>query len=180
MTKTPFGGLPPLELPGRPVLAQTNAILVLIGRRHGLHPRDDFEAARHEAMMAYAEDLRASVSAPMRMPEEEKKRTRASLVAGYLPDWGARAEAPIGDGPFFGGAELNVVDLKLHMIVRWLSSGKVDYIPATIFAPLPQARSRPRRRPRRPARESLVRKAARSPSAVKNVPGDSARAACGA
>ena len=30
--KTPFGGLPTLEMPGHPVLAQSNAILVLVGR----------------------------------------------------------------------------------------------------------------------------------------------------
>src|SRR5947209_20326062 len=49
--QTPYGALPVLELAGHPPLAQTNPILVLIGRRHGLHPSDDFEAARHEAMM---------------------------------------------------------------------------------------------------------------------------------
>ena len=36
--------------------------------------------------------------------------------------------------PFFGGAKLHVVDLKLHMAVRWFIGGKVDHIPATIFA----------------------------------------------
>src|SRR3982751_3607246 len=56
--ETPYGGLPVLELPGRPPLAHSNAILVLIGREHGLHPTDDFEAARHEGMMQHVEDLR--------------------------------------------------------------------------------------------------------------------------
>ena len=60
--RTPYGGLPVLELPGRPALAHSNAILVLIGRRHGLHPADDVEAARHEGMMQHVEDLRAVVS----------------------------------------------------------------------------------------------------------------------
>ena len=45
---TPFGGVPVLEMPGRPPLAQSNAILVFIGREHGLHPTDAFEAARHD------------------------------------------------------------------------------------------------------------------------------------
>ncbi len=31
--KTPFGSLPILEIPGKPPLAQSNAILVYIGRR---------------------------------------------------------------------------------------------------------------------------------------------------
>ena len=33
--QTPYGGLPILELPGKPPLGQSNAILVLIGRKHG-------------------------------------------------------------------------------------------------------------------------------------------------
>src|SRR4029453_16817008 len=32
----PFGAMPVLELPGKPPLAHSNAILVLIGRQHGL------------------------------------------------------------------------------------------------------------------------------------------------
>ena len=51
--QTPYGSLPVFEMAGQPPLAQTNAILVLVGRRHDLHPTDDFEAARHEAMMQH-------------------------------------------------------------------------------------------------------------------------------
>jgi glutathione S-transferase len=130
----PYGGLPVLELPGHPPLAHSNAILVLIGRRHGLHPADDFEAARHEGMMQHVEDLRARVSPTIRMGEAEKKAAREALVADYLPAWAAAAEKNIPGEPFFGGAKLHVVDLKLHMAVRWFIGGKVDHIPATIFA----------------------------------------------
>src|SRR6185295_20249713 len=56
--ETPYGALPVLELPERPPLAHSNAILVMIGRLNGLHPTDDFEAARHEGMMQHVEDLR--------------------------------------------------------------------------------------------------------------------------
>jgi glutathione S-transferase len=40
--------------------------------------------------------------------------------------------------PFFGGAKLHVADLKIHMAVRWFVGGKVDHIPATIFAGYPK------------------------------------------
>ena len=43
-------------------------------------------------------------------------------------------ERNIERGPFFGGDRIHVVDLKLYMAVRWLNGGKVDHIPATIFA----------------------------------------------
>jgi glutathione S-transferase len=137
--KTPFGSLPIFELPGHPVLAQSNAILVLIGRQYGLHPKDDFEAARHEAILEYVEELRANMTPTLRISDEaEKKKARDALVASYLPNWGANVEKQLGDGPFFAGAALHVADIKLHMAVRWFAGGKVDYIPATIFSSFPK------------------------------------------
>ena len=137
--QTPYGGLPVFETAGQPALAQTNAILVLIGRQHGLHPADGFEAARHEAMMQHVEDLRANVGPSLRMTDPaEKKAAREALVAGYLPAWAQAAEKNIPGAPFFSGAKLHVVDLKLHMAVRWFSGGKVDHIPATVFAAFPK------------------------------------------
>jgi len=136
--QTPYGGLPVLELPGHPPLAHSNAILVMIGRRHGLHPADDFEAARHEGMMQHVEDLRGVVMPTIRMGNAEKKAAREAMVAGYLPAWAQSAERNILGGPFFGGAKLHVVDLKLHMAVRWFIGGNVDHIPATIFAGYPK------------------------------------------
>ncbi len=132
--QTPYGGLPILELPGRPAFAHSNAILVLIGRRHGLHPADDFEAARHEGMMQHVETLRAVVSPTLRMGDAEKKAAREALVAGFLPTWAKAAEKNITGAPFFGGEKIHVVDLKIFMAVRWFGGGKVDHIPATIFA----------------------------------------------
>ena len=135
---TPYGAMPVLELSGQAPLAHTNAILQLIGRRHGLHPADEIEAARHEGMMQHVEDMRAVVGPTLRMAEAEKKAAREAIVAGYLPAWAQAAEKNIpAAGPFFGGAKLNVVDLKLHMAVRWFIGGKVDHIPATIFAGCP-------------------------------------------
>lgn len=138
---TPYGAMPVLELPGHAPLAHTNPILVLIGRRHGLHPADDFEAARHEGMMQHVEDLRAVLGPTLRMPEPEKKAAREAIVAGYLPAWAHAAERNIGSGPFFGGPALQVVDLKIHLAVRWFASGKVDHIPATIFDAYPRLMS---------------------------------------
>jgi len=135
---TPFGTMPTLEIPGRPTLAQTNAILVFIGRQHDLHPTDPFEAARHEMMMGHVEDLSHKMSPSLSLADEEKKRAREALAATYLPAWGANAEKQLGDGPFFAGAKINVVDLKLYGAVRWLSSGRVDHVPATLFAAYPK------------------------------------------
>ncbi len=132
--KTPFGSVPILELPGKPPLAQSNAILVYIGRQYGLHPKDDFEAAQHEALMNYVEDLRHTVGPTLRITEETQKRAvREELVRDYLPTWGMNIENQLTDHPFVGGDKLHVVDIKLYMIVRWLGSGTVDHIPQTLF-----------------------------------------------
>src|SRR5687768_1235718 len=85
--ETPYGSLPVLELPGHAPLAHSNAILVMIGRQHGLHPKDEIEAARHEGMMAHVEDLRCVVGPTIRMGEPEKKAAREALVGDYLPAW---------------------------------------------------------------------------------------------
>jgi glutathione S-transferase len=137
--QTPYGALPVLDLPGHAPFAQTTPILLLIGRRHGLHPTDAFEAARHEAMMQHVEELRHNVSPTLRMGDAEKKAAREALVAGFLPAWGKAAERNLASAaPFFAGATIHVVDLKLHMAVRWFLGGKVDHIPATIFAAFPK------------------------------------------
>lgn len=137
--QTPFGSMPILEMPGKPPLAQSNAILVFIGRRYDLHPKDDFEAARHEAMMAYVEDLRHQVSPTLRMQDEaEKRKAREALASSFLPGWAARAEKLIDPAPFFAGEKLHVVDLKIHMALRWFKGGKVDYVPATVFDDFPR------------------------------------------
>ncbi|MBI2390440.1 MAG: glutathione S-transferase family protein [Deltaproteobacteria bacterium] len=137
---TPFGSLPTLEWPGHPTLAQSNAILALIGRLHGLHPKDEFEAARHEAVMAHVEDLRAHVSPTLRVTDpDEKKRAREQLAATYLPAWAAYTDRQISDdGPFFAGSAVHVIDVKLLVIVRWFRSGVLDHVPTNVFDGAPK------------------------------------------
>jgi glutathione S-transferase len=136
---TPFGSMPVLELPGKPPLAQSNAILCYIGRQHGLHPEDDFEAARHEALMNYAEELRHEVAPTLRIKDEAHKRAaREELARDCLAPWGTNVERQLGAGPFLGGNKLQVADIKLYMIVRWFVSGSVDHVPATVFDHCPK------------------------------------------
>ena len=137
--KTPYGTLPVLALPGKSPLAHSNAILVYIGRGHGLHPKDDFEAARHEGMMAFVEELRHHVGPTLRIQDETQRKTAREAIANtYLPAWAGFIEEQLGDGPFFAGATLHVVDLKLHMAVRWFRSGVVDHVPGSVLDPFPK------------------------------------------
>lgn len=137
---TPFGSLPTLEIEGRGILAQSNAILTFIGRGHDLHPRDNWEAAKHEALLCAVEEMRAQVNPTMRMEDAEaKKAAREALANDYLPTWGRRVEAQLdGAGPFVAGDRLNVVDIKLYIAIKWFRAGVLDHIPADIFAPYPK------------------------------------------
>jgi len=131
---TPFGSLPLLEIEGKPVLAQSNAILSFIGRQHDLLPKDSFEVARHEAVMAFCEEARHHITPILRIKDEaEKLAKRAELANFYVPTWAGFVEKQIGAGPFFGGDKLSVADIKLYMIVRWFASGGVDHVPPTVF-----------------------------------------------
>jgi glutathione S-transferase len=137
---TPFGSVPILELPGKPVLAQSNAILGYVGRLHGLHPADAHEAALHEAMMGHVEDLRAAITPSMRANDPaEKQRLREALAATTIPTWAAQAERAIdARGPFFAGEKIHVVDFKILMTVRWLRGGSLDHIPKTVLDGAPR------------------------------------------
>jgi glutathione S-transferase len=135
----PFGALPVLEVEGHPPIAQSNAILVLIGRLYGVHPSDPYEAARHEAVMAHVEDLRALVGPSGRISDEAAKRAaREELARIAIPTWAGYVEAMLGDGPFFAGAKAHVVDIKLHIGMRGFRNGVMDFIPTTVFDGFPK------------------------------------------
>ena len=135
---TPFGALPVLEVPGHPPVGQSNAILALIGRLHGLHPTDPYEAARHEAVMASVEELRALVAPSGILPDDEKREARERLATRSIPTWAGFIEAQLGDGPFYAGAKPHVVDVKLYVGLRAFRNGVMDHIPKTVFDGFPR------------------------------------------
>jgi glutathione S-transferase len=136
---TPFGAMPVLEIPGKAPLAHSNAILVFIGRQHRLHPADAFEAARHESLMCAVEELRHTITPTLRITDAELKRqAREALAANELRTWGSQVERQLGDGPFISGAMLQVADLKLYMVVRWLTTGILDHVPGSVLDHCPK------------------------------------------
>jgi glutathione S-transferase len=95
--KMPFGAMPVLEIPGKPPLAHSNAILVFIGRQHRLHPADAFEAARHESLMCAVEELRHTITPTLRITDPaEKRKAREALAANELRMWGSQVERQLG------------------------------------------------------------------------------------
>jgi glutathione S-transferase len=135
---TPFGSLPVLEVEGKGALAQSNTILRYLGRELGLHPRDPWEAARHEAVMGAVEDLRAQLTALRFDGEEDKKKAREAFASGYVQTWAASVAKEIGEGPFLAGSDLNVADLKLFVVMNWFIKGGVDHVPTDVFKDHPK------------------------------------------
>lgn len=132
----PFGGLPILRQGDR-VLAQSNAILVYVGRTHGLHPADPWLAAEHEALMQSVEDLRNKMPARPDMGDEEKRAARQEFAAGWLKTWADTVSARI-TGPFLEGDTIHVADLKLAVILRSFLSGAYDHLPPSTFDAWPK------------------------------------------
>mgnify|MGYP002365566537 CR=1 FL=1 len=130
----PFGALPIFTVEGHPPLGQSNTILRLIGKQHGLLPTDLWESAKHEAIMEAVEDLRHRMGPMMRIKDEaEKKRQREEAAREYLPQWAANIEKQIGAGPFIGGEKISVADLKIFVVLGLYLKGGVDHVPATVF-----------------------------------------------
>jgi glutathione S-transferase len=135
----PFASLPVLEIEGRGAIGQTNAILRLIGRLHGLYPEEPFDAARHDAVMDAVEDLRWRISRTIHIHDDaEKRAARQQLAEDYIPHWGVCVERLIGEGPFVGGDKPAVADVKVHVANKWLSDGRIDHIPPNLLDPCPK------------------------------------------
>jgi len=132
----PYARLPMLEIEGVGKFAQSNAILRLIGRLHGLHPERPYEAARHDSLMEAAEDLRTKIVPTMEIKDEAKRmETRHDLSENFIPEWAGCVERQIDAGPFVGGARPHVADIKLYMLHRWISSDNIDGIPSRVLHP---------------------------------------------
>lgn len=135
---SPFGALPIFTSEGRPPLAQSNAILRMLGSQHGLLPADAWESARHEAVMCAVEEMRAKLGPTNRMKDPaEKQAAREALAKSFYPEWCAQIEQQI-KGPFVGGAAISVADLKLFVSMGTLLAGKIDHIPVDTFKPFPK------------------------------------------
>jgi glutathione S-transferase len=132
---TPFGSLPIFELPGKPAVSQSNAILGYIGRAHGLLPSDAWEAMRHDSLMNASEELRHAITRTFDIPDPaELVRRRRELVDGPIKTWAAGMEKQIV-GPFAGGTAISVADLKLFVVIGWLKKGVLDHVPPDVLAP---------------------------------------------
>lgn len=133
----PFGGLPTLEVPGKGLLTQSNAVLAYIGREYGLLPTDAWAVARHESVMSAVESLRAQVATTAHKDEDAKRKAREEFASGYFQHW-AKSASELIQGPFIGGDTISVADLKLFVALRSYNKGVYDHVPTDILDPFPK------------------------------------------
>jgi glutathione S-transferase len=129
---TPYGGMPILEVEGHGIVAQSNAILGLIGRIHGLLPEDPFDAARHVAVLNACEDLRWRFARATGAGDDEKRAAREAFTEAHLKRWARDLDNKIV-GPFFGGEAISVADIKVWGLMKFYKRGQADYVPADAF-----------------------------------------------
>lgn len=130
-SKTPFGGIPVLEVDGESV-AQSNGINRYVGKLTGLYPTDAWQAALCDEAMDAVEDVTVPIVATFSIQNEaERKAKREALVDGpltfYLTRLQNRLEAR--GGTYFADSRLTVADLKVFLWIRHLRSGNLDHVP---------------------------------------------------
>ncbi len=128
----PYGAVPVLKIEGKPDLAQSNAILGLIGSQHDLLPDDAYDAALHVAILNYVEELTMRIGETFQMDEEEKKEARTKLIEGFMKEWVSNIDDKI-EGPYVAGNKISVADIKLFVLVSWVKQDNLDYIPSNFF-----------------------------------------------
>lgn len=134
---TPYGEVPMLEIEGEGTLAQSNAILWLIGTRYGLLPDNEFKALQHLALMNAVEDLSVRISDTMPLPDEAKKSKRQALVNDYMKAWTINVEKQI-QGSFVAGSKISIADIKIFILVNWIKGGDLDHFPTDFFDSYPK------------------------------------------
>ena len=137
----PFGGLPVLKTE-HGVIAQSNAILVYIGKQTGLYPADRVVAARVDELLGFAEDVTNAIAPSIRESDPEKKAAmREKLRTETFPKYFGylqRYHTALGSPKYFTSNELTVADLKFFALFNWIYSGKLDGIPKDLLNDYPQ------------------------------------------
>ena len=123
-----FGSVPMLQ-DGDFKLAQGPAIMNYLGRKHGIMPADPQAAAKTEALVLGAEDMRMSY---FRLLGKDATERKAKFISGdwkdrWLPAWSGLLDLN-GDTGYFVGTSLTQADVAvwdaLDAIVTWVEGAK--------------------------------------------------------
>lgn len=131
---TPLSQVPTLQVNDVQV-TQSDAITRYAGKLAGLYPEDAFQALLCDEVLGALEDVNISIGATFRMTGDELKNARETLAAGLLSKYLRWLEHQLEShgGQFFADKRLTIADLKAFVILRWLSSGKLDHVPVDLI-----------------------------------------------
>lgn len=130
---TPLNQVPTLHVDDLQV-TQSDAITRYVGKQAGLYPEDDLQALLCDEVMGALEDINVKLAATFGMTGDELKNARDALATGVLPrylHW-LQNQLESHGGEFLADNRLTIADLKAFVMLRWLSSGKLDHIPSDL------------------------------------------------
>ena len=127
---TPLNQVPTLHVNDLQV-TQSDAITRYVGKLAGLYPEDDLQALLCDEVMGALEDINAKLGATFGLTGDDLKSARDALATDALPKYlrWLQHQLESHGGEFLADNRLTVADLKAFVILRWLSSGKLDHIP---------------------------------------------------
>ncbi len=130
---TPLNQVPTLHV-NDVQITQSDAITRYVGKLAGLYPEDAFQALLCDEVMGALEDINIKIGATFGLKGDDLKNARDALATGALPkylQW-LQQQLESHGGEFLADHRLTIADLKAFVILRWLSSGKLDYIPSDL------------------------------------------------
>jgi glutathione S-transferase len=132
---TPLNQVPTLHLNDVQV-TQSDAITRYVGKLAGLYPVDEFQALLCDEVMGALEDINVKIGATFGMEGDALKGARDALATGPLPRYLRWLQNQLEDhgGEYFADNRLTIADLKVLVILRWLSGGVLDHIPRGLIA----------------------------------------------
>ncbi len=130
---TPLNQVPTLHV-NDVQITQSDAITRYVGKLAGLYPEDDLQALLCDEVMGALEDINIKIGETFGLTGDELKTARDALANGALARYlrWLQDQLESHGGEFFADNRLTIADLKAFVILRWLSSGKLDHIPGDL------------------------------------------------
>ncbi|MEW6331069.1 MAG: glutathione S-transferase [Pseudomonadota bacterium] len=134
---TPLNQVPTLFVDGVQV-TQSDAITHYVGKLAGLYPADAFQALLCDEIMGALEDINVKIGATFGLSGDALKNARETLATKTFPKYLRWLQKQLEDhgGEYFADKRLTIADLKAFVVLRWLSSGVLDHIPASLVQDL--------------------------------------------
>jgi prostaglandin-H2 D-isomerase / glutathione transferase len=131
----PLGQVPILQINDR-VVTQGDAITRYAGKLAGLYPEDTLQALLCDEVMSALEDVNVKIGATFGLKGDDLKKARDALTADTLTRYLRWLDHQLesSGGAYLADNRLTIADLNALVMLRWLSSGKLDHIPTDLVA----------------------------------------------